>query len=359
MSATPSTTLNTKQHFSILDGLRGIAAIGIVIFHFMEWMYTDFSLNFIGHGFLAVDFFFCLSGFVIAYAYDDRLAKMGILEFFKRRLIRLHPLVILGSVLGLLGFLLDPYVDNLASYNLPQIALLFVTSILLIPNPTMADRSFNVFGLNAPSWSLFWEYMANICYALVLVRLNKRVIYVLTLLAAIVLGKIAYQTGNLLGGWSADNFWHGGARISYSFLMGMLIFRNRWIIRNKLGFVGLTILLLAALMMPYFAENWLVELLIVLCYFPLLVSLGAGATLSPRLAKVCDLSGRISYPLYMTHYFAIWIFGNFFLANKPEPRDLTGVIILATIGLLFIAYLAMRFYDEPIRKYLSKRTVKK
>src|ERR1700744_3037299 len=103
-SNNPSTTiLQTKQHFEILDGLRGVAALAVVTFHFMEWVYFDYSKNFIGHGFLAVDFFFCLSGFVIGYAYDDRIGKMGILEFFKSRLIRLHPLVIIGSVIGLLG----------------------------------------------------------------------------------------------------------------------------------------------------------------------------------------------------------------------------------------------------------------
>src|SRR6188508_2958815 len=101
-------SLNSKQHFEILDGLRGLAALAVVVFHFMEWVYTDASKNFIGHGFLAVDFFFCLSGFVIGYAYDDRIAKMGVVEFFKSRIIRLHPLVIAGSVLGLLAFLFDP-----------------------------------------------------------------------------------------------------------------------------------------------------------------------------------------------------------------------------------------------------------
>src|SRR6478609_5352395 len=101
--------LKTKQHFAILDGLRGVAALGVVVFHFMEWIFPDPSKNFIGHGFLAVDFFFCLSGFVIGYAYDDRIQEMGRGAFFKARLIRLHPLVVLGSVLGLLGFLLDPF----------------------------------------------------------------------------------------------------------------------------------------------------------------------------------------------------------------------------------------------------------
>lgn len=74
--------LQAKPHFEILDGLRGIAALAVVIFHFMEWVYSDYRKNFIGHGFLAVDFFFCLSGFVIGYAYDNRIQEMGVWEFF-------------------------------------------------------------------------------------------------------------------------------------------------------------------------------------------------------------------------------------------------------------------------------------
>src|SRR6476659_3354798 len=110
--------LKTKQHFAILDGLRGIAALAVVIFHFMEWVFSDYSKNFIGHGFLAVDFFFCLSGFVIGYAYDNRMEKIGAIAFFKSRLIRLHPLVILGSILGLSGFLFDPFPIPTTSYSL-------------------------------------------------------------------------------------------------------------------------------------------------------------------------------------------------------------------------------------------------
>lgn len=100
--------LTSRQHFEILDGLRGVAALAVVIFHFMEWVFPDISKNFIGHGFLAVDFFFCLSGFVIGYAYDNRIQQIGNTAFFKLRLIRLHPLVVAGSVLGLLGYFLIP-----------------------------------------------------------------------------------------------------------------------------------------------------------------------------------------------------------------------------------------------------------
>src|SRR3569623_1052774 len=115
-----------RPHFQVLDGLRGIAALAVVVFHFMEWIYTDPAKNFIGHGFLAVDFFFCLSGFVIGYAYDERLKHIGLKQFFKRRLIRLHPMVVFGSVIGLLAFLFDPFAGYQHEYSITKIFLIFL-----------------------------------------------------------------------------------------------------------------------------------------------------------------------------------------------------------------------------------------
>src|SRR5690242_20549587 len=92
-----------RQHFPALDGLRGVAALAVVVFHFMEMVIGNYSQLFIGHGWLAVDFFFCLSGFVIGYAYDDRIGAMGLRKFARVRLIRLHPMVVFGSVLGLVA----------------------------------------------------------------------------------------------------------------------------------------------------------------------------------------------------------------------------------------------------------------
>jgi len=346
--------LNTKQHFEILDGLRGIAALAVVIFHFMEWVFSDYSKNFIGHGFLAVDFFFCLSGFVIGYAYDNRIREMGVGEFFKSRLIRLHPLVVLGSVLGLLGFFLDPFASP-AAYSAGKLLLLFVCSVFLIPFPVMEDRAFNLFGLNAPSWSLFWEYVANIFYAFVLYKVGRRSLAALTILAAAGICIVSYRAGNLLGGWSKDNFLDGGARVAYSFLAGLFLYRSNWIIKNRLHFTGLAILLFLAFIMPGSKWNWLTEALVVLFYFPLIVALGAGSSLSPRWKKVCRFSGNISYPLYMTHYAAIWVFGNYYTNEKPPAGELPYIIIPGIIFLVVIAYLVMVFYDIPVRRYLTKK----
>ena len=321
----------------------------------MEWVYADASKNFIGHGFLAVDFFFCLSGFVIGYAYDDRIAKMGIVEFFKSRIIRLHPLVIAGSVLGLLAFLFDPFGGHPELYSAGKIGLAFLCSVLLVPLPVIADRGFNLFSFNAPSWSLFWEYVANIVYAVVLYKIGRRYLLLLTVFAAGAICLVCYQSGNLLGGWSGPTFWDGSARISYSFLAGLLIYRSNWIIKNKLGFTGLAILLFLAFLIPVTKWNWLSEPLIVLFYFPLLIALGAGAKLTPGLNKLCVFSGKISYPLYMTHYAVLWMFGNYYIAHKPGTMQLTFIITAGLILLVGAAYLVMIVYDMPVRKYLNDK----
>ena len=347
--------LQTKQHFQILDGLRGIAALCVVTFHFMEWAYSDYSKNFIGHGFLAVDFFFCLSGFVIGYAYDDRIAKMGVLEFFKSRLIRLHPLVVAGSVLGLLAFLFDPFGGHPELYSAGKLTLAFFCSALLIPLPVIADRSFNLFSFNAPAWSLFWEYVANIVYAFVLIKIGRGFLLLLTILSAVAICFVAYRSGNLMGGWSGPTFWDGAVRISYSFLAGLLIYSSNLIIKNKLGFIGLAILLFLAFIMPFSKWNWLSEPLVVLFYFPLLITLGEGAALSSGLKKVCVFSGKISYPLYMTHYAVLWMFGNYYASHKPGATQLAFIIITALILLVGASYLVMVVYDFPIRKYLSDK----
>lgn len=347
-------TSTQRQHFKILDGLRGIAAIAVVVFHFAEWVYAPKD-NLIGHGFLAVDFFFCLSGFVIAYAYDNQLEKIGVLNFIKRRLIRLHPLVVLGAVLGLIGYLFDPLSDSASNYSLTEIFTLFMCTILMIPYPVMEDKFFNLFGLNSPTWSLFWEYVANILYAFILFRLSKHFLLILTIIAAVILGYVSYHAGNLLGGWNGETFWHGGARIFFSFSAGMCIYRYNLIIKNKLGFIGLSILLLISFLLPQPSWNWLLELLVVLLYFPLIVMLGAGAKLSSRLENICDISGKISYPLYMTHYFAISLFGNYFLTQKPGNNEILLITFFGTLILIGFAYFVMTVYDTPIRKYLSSK----
>ena len=348
--------LKGKNHFEILDGLRGIAAVAVVIFHFMEIAVPDYNDNFTAHSYLAVDFFFCLSGFVIAYAYDDRIQKMGVSTFIKLRLIRLHPLVIIGAVLGVLSFVFDPFNDLYEKYGLRQTLLMFLSSVFMVPYPLVKERYFNLFHFNPPTWSLFWEYIANVLYALILYRLRNKILWVLTILAAVFLYYTARHATNLSVGWGGDNFTGGSARVLFSFLAGMLVYRCGWIIRSKLGFISLGLLLLITFLFPFINKlNWLTDLLIVIIYFPLLVALGAGARIYPRFKSICKFSGDISYPLYMVHYPFIWIFFSYLEAKKPTMAQMEMIIPTGVILLVITAYVIMKYVDIPVRAYLKNK----
>jgi peptidoglycan/LPS O-acetylase OafA/YrhL len=342
-----------------LDGLRGIAAIAVVLFHFMEFAVPDYADNFIAHAYFAVDFFFCLSGFVIASASDARLATIEVWAFLQRRLIRLHPLVIIGSVLGWLTFRFDPFSDLYTAYANKSL-LLFLASCLMIPYPLVPERYFNLFHLNPPTWSLFWEYVANVAYALVLVRLRPTLLAVLTGLAAIALCYEARMATFLGVGFGGDTFGAGAIRMSYSFLIGIGIYRARWIVYSRLGFPVIGLLLATAFVLPFSKQvNWLTDSVVVLFYFPLLVALGAGAPLTPRYAPLCRLLGELSYPLYMVHYPFLWVFLSYVEKHKPSLPTFALLIPIGMLLLLLLAYATLVLVDSPLRAYLTRKLARK
>ncbi|RRA47748.1 acyltransferase [Acidipila sp. EB88] len=348
-----SVVARPKPHFVVLDGLRGVAALGVVIFHFAEMVIGNYSVLWIGHGFLAVDFFFCLSGFVLGYAYDDRIATMGLGRFLKARLVRLHPMVLLGAVLGLVAFLANPF-GMPPGYGAGRVALLFAASVLLIPYGGMPERGRNLFGLNAPAWTLFWEYVANLVFALVLYRARRATLAVLTVAAAVLLCWVGHRSGNLAGGWSSRNFWDGGARVAYSFMAGLLVYRMGWRVRTPLGFGGLSVLLALALVMPWAKGAWVREAAVIVVYFPLLIALGAGAVISPRVERVCRWSGAVSYPLYMSHYAVMWMWGDFAEKHRLADGGLWSPIALGVLCMLVFGWAVLKLYDEPVRAWLHR-----
>ncbi len=347
----------TKKHFELLDGMRGIAAIAVVLFHFMEIAQPDYRNNFIPCSYLAVDFFFCLSGFVIAYAYDSKLASIGLKRFFALRLIRLHPLVVIGSLIGILAFIYDPFSHLAASFSVLQKLGMFLSSITLVPYPAVPERYFNVFHLNPPTWSLFWEYIANILYALLLVRLSNKALWGLVLLAALALCLEAFQSGYLAVGFGADNFWAGGIRLGFSFSMGLLIFRSNWVIKNKLPSFLIIGLLTLVFFIPFSEEyGKIIDPVLVIFYFPLLILLGIGAGSLNGMVKICcKFLGDISYPLYIIHYPFIWLFMSYVALKHPSLPQMTMIITLGTMLLIVFSYLVLKYLDEPLRKYLFRR----
>jgi peptidoglycan/LPS O-acetylase OafA/YrhL len=343
------------------DLLRGVSAISVVFVHIFEMINLDFKTNPIGHGTLAVDFFFCLSGFVIGYSYDHRIGRIGAKTFLRNRLIRLHPLVVLGSVLGLLCYLFEPLSNHLQEAGWGKTLSAFFCSLLMLPFPWLPARGSALFPFNSPAWSLFFEYLVNIMYVFLLIRLHQRWMTFLLILSAIFLAYACYTSGGLLiGGWNSDNIQVGVPRVTYSFIAGLLVYRYNLIIKNRLNFLILSLLLAGLLMFPHFDGDWPVTAVLVIGGSPLLVSLGAGAQITGRLRTVAIFLGRLSYPLYMTHIsFVFPLFLIYLSVYKPVGLQLALVIVGLVCFLIAFAWLAVRFYDEPVRAYLNKKWSKK
>ena len=252
------TELNAKPHYLILDGLRGVAAILVVFFHLFEAHSSGHLDQVINHGYLAVDFFFVLSGFVVGYAYDDRWNKMTIGAFFKRRLIRLQPMVVMGMFIGAVFFFFgsDAMFPEIGRVSVWQVMLLFVIGSTLLPVPPSMDiRGWGeMHPLNGPAWSLFFEYMANILYALVIRRFSKFLLTLLVIVAggALIHYAVTSPNGCLAGGWKLDGpqLRLGFTRLMYPFFVGLLLSRTGFLIRTKYAFEKCSVLLFIVLAMP-------------------------------------------------------------------------------------------------------------
>lgn len=354
MSSQP--TFTEKKHYIALDGLRGIAAIIILFFHYLEMIYLgDYKSNPLGHGYLAVDFFFSLSGFVIAYAYDDRMKAIGLKKFFINRLVRLHPLVVFGTILGMICFFISALISGETLNQWYSYFFVFLLSIFLIPNFFLKDIGTALFPYNTPSWSLFSEYIANIIYALFLYKVKKKTLLVLTIVFACLLVYYARKTGSLIGGWDRNSFFDGLVRVCFSFSMGIVIFRYKLICFHKFGLLLPCILLLFVFVFPHHARDWITELILVMIVFPLTLSLGAGTEISNSTKKFCVFIGKLSYPLYMTHIGFVFIFWS--LHEKYFLKGELAIAILSVFILfnIIFAYFITRYIDEPFRKWLSKK----
>ncbi len=349
-----SASLN-KPHYVLLDGLRGIAAFVILVFHYLEMIYQNYEDNWLGHGYLAVDFFFCLSGFVIGYAYDDRMKKIGVTHFFVNRLIRLHPLVVFGTVLGVLGYVFNPFIDNTLASGIGNVVLAAFLSMLLVPFPFLKYRGGGLFPYNTPSWSLFFEYIANVVYAFVLSRLKTVWLVVLGGVNAALLVLCAYKSGWLIGGWDISSIPEGFARVGFSFTAGLVIYRCGPIIKNRVGFLLPCLLLTGVFFFPHDTCDWITESVIVILIFPLIISLGAGTTVRGRTKYMLDFMGKLSYPLYMTHITTVWLFGNYYRTYNPAGMQLVGIVVALVVFNLLVAVITLRWIDEPLRKWLGKK----
>jgi len=368
---THSNQLTSKPHYPILDGLRGVAAMMVVIMHLFEPHATGHLDMIVNHGYLAVDFFFLLSGFVIGYAYDDRWSRMSLRNFFQRRLIRLHPMVVLGSIIGAVCFYFQDSPAFPAIHTVPVWRLIVVMLIgcTLIPIPPGMDiRGWQeMHPLDGPAWSLFFEYVANILYALFVRKFSKTLVTILVVLAgaALIHYTVTGGTGDLIGGWSLDpkQLRIGITRLMYPFFAGLLLFRVTRLRSVKYGFTWCSLLLVAVLAFPrigdgnHLWQNGLYESACVILVFPLIVYLGAGGQPAGQFsARLCKFFGDISYPLYISHYPLIYIYWGYVTSHPGVHYAQAWPRMLATFaGALLLAYGYLKLYDEPVRKWLTEK----
>lgn len=373
---------DTKPHYELPDGLRGVAALLVVFYHIFEGLSFAAGgtlITTINHGYLAVDFFFILSGFVIGYAYDDRLGKtMSLGNFFKRRLIRLHPMIVMGAVIGAITFCIQGSVQwdgTKIATSMVMLALLCAMFFIpAVPGVRYEVRgNGEMFPLNGPSWSLFFEYIGNILYALFIHQLSKKALAVLVGILGVFLAWFALfdvSSYGMIGvGWTLDsvNFLGGSLRMLFPFTMGMLLSRHFRPMQIRGAFWICSVVLLLLFCVPYIESNGpislngLFEAICILFVFPILVWIGAsGKTTDKRSTQICKFLGDISFPLYAVHYPLMYLFYAWLIDNKLYTfGEVWPTALMVYIGSILLAYLCLKCYDEPVRRWLTKKFMPK
>ena len=369
-------TTDSKPHYALLDGLRGVAALLVVWYHVFEGFQFAGNkpvIDFINHGYLAVDFFFILSGFVVGYAYDSRWGKTLTLGgFFRRRLIRLQPMVIMGAVIGAASFLIsgmERWDGTHATLWLTFLA--FVCGCLMLPAlpgmPREVRGNGEMFPLNGPCWSLFFEYVGNIVYALFIRHLSTRLLAVLSFALCCALAWFAVTDqsgyGSIGVGWTVDrtNILGGMLRMLCPFTMGILMSRLFKPLRQARGaFWTSAALLLIIFHIPYIYSdgalslNGVFEAACIIAVFPLVVWYAAsGKTTDIASTRICRFLGDISYPLYIVHYPLMYAFYMWLIKTRQYALYETWPAALAAVtASIILAWLCLKLYDMPVRKWL-------
>jgi len=385
--------LESKPKYEVLDGLRGVAALMVIVFHCFETYVPNFGTQIVNHGYLGVDFFFALSGFVIGYAYDDRWDRMTTWGYFKRRLTRLHPMVIAGTVVGAaLFFFSGSYFPQTLSTPGWKFALCFVMGLLMIPCGMGLDirgwGELNSF--NGPNWSLTFEYIGNILYAVVLRHLPKIALAILCIGCAFFTLDLTmgwdvfglFPDGpqyTVIGGWSltAQQMYIGFTRLLYPFLCGLLISRilpahmtdanpSGSPIHLRGGFWWCSLAIIVIFSVPCIGgetgvPDGLYQAVSILILFPIIVLAGAGSvTTGKKSTAVCKWLGNISYPIYITHYPIMYMQMSWVEDHQDAPLWMHIMVNLGVVVMsILLAYGLLKAYDEPVREWLKNHWLKR
>ncbi len=340
------------HQFHLLDGLRGVAACVVLWFHL--------SLPGFRHGYLAVDFFFMLSGFVIAFAYQKKLDEgFGFWDFMAVRVARLYPLYLLGLVLGAFWFVPHAMSGSIGM-TLRQAAAEFGLGLLVLPSPpALQTGDSSMFPFNIALWSLFFEVSANAAHALFLRRRATRTLLAIVVIAAAALVWQARHAGSVDLGTQTKDAVAGLTRVVFGYVTGMLLLRA-WkggVARVHLpdsvpAGALLAGVLLAVMDAPRW--GWAYDVAVLFAVLPCLLLASAYTDVSPRWVDLCAFLGTTSYAMYVLHP-PVMLFANT-MARRVHLRAPLEVLQVSTaVFVVLAAWLADRFYDARARAFLKQK----
>lgn len=356
MSDTP------KQTFVALDGVRGVAAIAVMMFHIAWW--PGFGRPF-PSAYLAVDLFFALSGFVVAHAYSPRLTQgLSALAFLRVRVVRLWPLYALGLAVGVAAVIGTRMAHDL-SISSEAVAKHLGFHLLFLPLLLGGALSGQLFPFNGPSWSLSFEVLINAVYGAVHRFLSPRVLSLFLPASAAVLFGASVQFSGLDAGYQWGSVLVGVPRVAFSFAVGLAL-HGLWS-RGKLPAIpkawampafALSCLLLGAILLyaPSKAMRPLYDWAVVVAAWPLMMALWIGVRPTGLTERACALLGRLSYPVYVLH---VPIGRMVLLAataglGAHVASGTTAVWTTAVALTVVLSLAATRFYDPPARAALGR-----
>ncbi|CAN7307951.1 acyltransferase family protein [Mesorhizobium caraganae] len=343
-------------HFDALHGLRGIAAVLVMLGHFSE--YTGRRYDLAPSGFLAVDLFFLLSGFVIAHAYDDKFRKgMSFWGFAETRLLRLYPLYFAALGLAMIGVGATIATQGIGAYSRLDLLATLGFSVLFLPTPPALSTAPDLlFPLDGPAWSLFYELVANAFFAALATRLVARSLAVIVGVGLLALVLMAWHGVVLGGGAYWDNTIAAPARIAFSFFLG--VFLNRYATgdsRDGNLYMLLLLALCGALMCFDPAEHvQLYSLVVIVLIWPWLVLVASRLRLSGFWRWIALFSGNISYAIYVLHTPLIRLSNAAVEAVTDISWNEHGLPFILVTSTLIIAVSAFAHYvyDKNIRALL-------
>lgn len=343
----PAVTSAVGARLETLDALRGIGTLLVIVFH-LNFLPFDLLSN----AYVGLDFFFVLSGFVIALTYQERLrAGLSFRRFMEARLIRLYPMYLVGLLLGAALTAVWLLTDDADGPPLRVALEGLAFGALMLPAPSAAPSA-DFFPLNGPFWSLFFELIAYVLFALFAARMSTAALACVAAVAAAALVSIGFELGHLEVGSTWATAPGGLCRMLYSFTMGVLLFRTLpSVARPTRWAFAPMIVMVVVLTWPVAAHGAvLFDLAVTLLFCPLIIAAGAMLRPPPAFSRTASLLGEISYPVYVIHYPLIFAAG--FVAKAiGMPQWLWSTAFV--IGVSVVAIALSRLYDQPVRAWLT------